>query len=146
MDPEDPEAKGFEFTEQSIRKAFIRKVFSILTVSNERVSVNRMIKIIVISEFRRRLKFLTRFNVAIFSGATSDNSRNYLPFCVPHANAALGHCESLAFDCFFRRSFRHVDRFSMLRRIEKKIADELYSVVRVHAGAIFPAWSCVCEL
>ena len=34
MDPEDPDAKGFEFNEQSIRKAFIRKVFSILTVSN----------------------------------------------------------------------------------------------------------------
>ena len=33
MDPEDPDAKGFEFNEQSIRKAFIRKVFSILTVS-----------------------------------------------------------------------------------------------------------------
>lgn len=34
MDPEDPEAKGFEFNDQSIRKGFIRKVFSILTVSN----------------------------------------------------------------------------------------------------------------
>lgn len=35
-DPEDPEAKGFEFNDQSIRKGFIRKVFSILTVSNEK--------------------------------------------------------------------------------------------------------------
>jgi hypothetical protein len=34
QDPEDPEAKGFEFTDQSIRKAFIRKVFGILSVSN----------------------------------------------------------------------------------------------------------------
>lgn len=34
MDPEDPEAKGFEFNDQSIRKGFIRKVFAILTVSN----------------------------------------------------------------------------------------------------------------
>lgn len=33
LDPEDPDAKGFEFTDQSIRKGFIRKVFSILTVS-----------------------------------------------------------------------------------------------------------------
>lgn len=33
-DPEDPEAKGFEFNDQSIRKGFIRKVFAILTVSN----------------------------------------------------------------------------------------------------------------
>jgi hypothetical protein len=31
-DPEDPEAKGFEFNDESIRKAFIRKVYSILTV------------------------------------------------------------------------------------------------------------------
>jgi len=31
-DPEDPEAKGFEFNDQSIRRGFIRKVFSILTV------------------------------------------------------------------------------------------------------------------
>jgi len=31
-DPEDPEAKGFEFNDQAIRKGFIRKVFSILTV------------------------------------------------------------------------------------------------------------------
>lgn len=35
-DPEDPEAKGFEFNDQSIRKGFIRKVFSILTVSNDK--------------------------------------------------------------------------------------------------------------
>lgn len=34
-DPEDPEAKGFEFNDQSIRKGFIKKVFAILTVSNE---------------------------------------------------------------------------------------------------------------
>lgn len=33
QDPEDPEAKGFEFNDESIRKAFIRKVYSILTVS-----------------------------------------------------------------------------------------------------------------
>ncbi|XP_037043393.1 protein lifeguard 1-like isoform X3 [Bradysia coprophila] len=31
-DPEDPEVKGFDFTDQSIRKAFIRKVYSILMV------------------------------------------------------------------------------------------------------------------
>ncbi|XP_070493374.1 protein lifeguard 1-like isoform X1 [Chironomus tepperi] len=31
-DPEDPEAKGIEFTDGSIRKAFIRKVFAILSV------------------------------------------------------------------------------------------------------------------
>lgn len=36
VDPEDPEAKGFEFTDQSVRKGFIRKVFAILTVSNFR--------------------------------------------------------------------------------------------------------------
>ncbi|XP_066250145.1 protein lifeguard 1 isoform X2 [Euwallacea similis] len=30
--PEDPEVKGFDFTEQSIRKGFIRKVYSILMV------------------------------------------------------------------------------------------------------------------
>jgi protein lifeguard len=32
-DPEDPGAENFEFTDESIRKAFIRKVFSILSVS-----------------------------------------------------------------------------------------------------------------
>lgn len=35
-DPENPlgpEVKGFDFTEQSVRKAFIRKVYSILSVS-----------------------------------------------------------------------------------------------------------------
>lgn len=33
-DPEDPEGvKGFDFTDESIRKAFIRKVYSILCVS-----------------------------------------------------------------------------------------------------------------
>lgn len=31
MDPEDPEAKGFDFSDESIRKGFIRKVYSILT-------------------------------------------------------------------------------------------------------------------
>lgn len=31
-DPEDPEAKGMEFNDESIRKAFIRKVFAILSV------------------------------------------------------------------------------------------------------------------
>lgn len=31
-DPEDQSAKGFDFTDQSIRKGFIRKVYSILTV------------------------------------------------------------------------------------------------------------------
>ena len=31
-DPEDPDAKGIEFNDESIRKAFIRKVFAILTV------------------------------------------------------------------------------------------------------------------
>jgi hypothetical protein len=33
-DPEDPEGKAFEFTDDSIRKGFIRKVFAILSVSN----------------------------------------------------------------------------------------------------------------
>jgi hypothetical protein len=37
-DPEDPEAKGFEFNDESIRKAFIRKVYSILTVSKFNLS------------------------------------------------------------------------------------------------------------
>jgi protein lifeguard len=32
MDPEDPDAKGFDFTDESIRKGFIKKVYSILTV------------------------------------------------------------------------------------------------------------------
>lgn len=32
-DPEDPEVKGFDFTDESIRKGFIRKVYSILCVS-----------------------------------------------------------------------------------------------------------------
>lgn len=32
MDPEDPDAKGFEFNDESIRKGFIRKVYSILTI------------------------------------------------------------------------------------------------------------------
>lgn len=32
VDPEDGEAKGFEFTDESIRKGFIRKVYSILTL------------------------------------------------------------------------------------------------------------------
>jgi len=32
IDPEDPEAKGFEFTDESVRKGFIKKVYSILTV------------------------------------------------------------------------------------------------------------------
>lgn len=31
-DPEDPEVKGFDFTDQSIRRGFIRKVYSILMV------------------------------------------------------------------------------------------------------------------
>lgn len=31
MDPEDPDAKGFDFTDESIRKGFIKKVYSILT-------------------------------------------------------------------------------------------------------------------
>lgn len=31
-DPEDPEAKGIEFNDESIRKGFIRKVFAILSV------------------------------------------------------------------------------------------------------------------
>lgn len=33
-DPEDPEVKGFGFTDESIRKGFIRKVYSILMVSH----------------------------------------------------------------------------------------------------------------
>jgi hypothetical protein len=34
VDPEDPEGvKGFDFTDESIRKGFIRKVYSILMVS-----------------------------------------------------------------------------------------------------------------
>lgn len=32
-DPEDPEVKGFDFTDESIRKGFIRKVYSILMVN-----------------------------------------------------------------------------------------------------------------
>lgn len=32
-DPEDPEVKGFDFTDESIRKGFIRKVYMILCVS-----------------------------------------------------------------------------------------------------------------
>lgn len=32
VDPEDPDAKGFEFSDESIRKGFIKKVYSILTV------------------------------------------------------------------------------------------------------------------
>ena len=32
LDPEDPGAKGFEFSDESIRKAFIKKVYSILSV------------------------------------------------------------------------------------------------------------------
>lgn len=31
QDPEDPDAKGFEFNDESIRKGFIKKVYSILT-------------------------------------------------------------------------------------------------------------------
>lgn len=31
--PEGPEIKGFDFTEQSVRKGFIRKVYSIILVS-----------------------------------------------------------------------------------------------------------------
>lgn len=31
-DPEDPDVKGFDFTDESIRKGFIRKVYSILMV------------------------------------------------------------------------------------------------------------------
>lgn len=42
MDPEDPEAKGFEFNDQSIRKGFIRKVFSILTVSRPKKKDNSL--------------------------------------------------------------------------------------------------------
>jgi hypothetical protein len=34
-DPEDQSGGNFDFDDQSIRKGFIRKVFSILTVSNE---------------------------------------------------------------------------------------------------------------
>lgn len=33
-DPEDPEVKGFDFTDESIRKGFIRKVYSILMVTD----------------------------------------------------------------------------------------------------------------
>lgn len=32
MDPEDPDAKNFEFSDESIRKGFIKKVYSILSV------------------------------------------------------------------------------------------------------------------
>lgn len=36
VDPEDPEdVKGFGFTDESIRKGFIRKVYSILMVKND---------------------------------------------------------------------------------------------------------------
>lgn len=38
-DPEDPEVKGFDFTDESIRKGFIRKVYSILCVSAANRSV-----------------------------------------------------------------------------------------------------------
>jgi FtsH-binding integral membrane protein len=46
MDPEDPEAKGFEFNDQSVRKGFIRKVFSILTVSDELNSTKKNISLL----------------------------------------------------------------------------------------------------
>jgi hypothetical protein len=36
-DPEDPEAKGIEFNDESIRKAFIRKVFAILSVRQKTI-------------------------------------------------------------------------------------------------------------
>lgn len=44
-DPEDPEVKGFDFTEESVRKGFIRKVYSILCVSimHERCLLNLFI-------------------------------------------------------------------------------------------------------
>lgn len=32
MDPEDPDAKNFDFSDESIRKGFIKKVYSILTM------------------------------------------------------------------------------------------------------------------
>lgn len=35
MDPEDPSSTAFQFDDQSIRKAFIRKVFTILSVSDQ---------------------------------------------------------------------------------------------------------------
>lgn len=48
-DPEDPEAKGFEFNDQSIRKGFIRKVFAILTVSYWNIdSINFFISKLII--------------------------------------------------------------------------------------------------
>lgn len=43
VDPEDPmgpEVKGFDFTEQSIRKGFIRKVYSILSVRKKAKNTN----------------------------------------------------------------------------------------------------------
>lgn len=48
MDPEDPEAKGFEFNDQSIRKGFIRKVFSILTVSSTEKMITRYQLLIIL--------------------------------------------------------------------------------------------------
>jgi hypothetical protein len=43
-DPEDPDAGAFEFTDDSIRKGFIRKVFSILSVSNTFFAVPKLIR------------------------------------------------------------------------------------------------------
>lgn len=39
--PEGPEIKGFDFTEQSVRKGFIRKVYSILSVSRRTDLIKR---------------------------------------------------------------------------------------------------------
>ena len=79
QDPEDLEAKGFEFTDQSIRKAFIRKVFSILTVRSDTREITH--------------EFLISKNYSIdnlIPGATFSHFRTRLLVCVRGEHESMG--------------------------------------------------------
>lgn len=87
-DPEDPGAKGFEFTEQSIRKAFIRKVFSILSVSNEEPTVITRYASYQWNYFAD--KFVRRKLYNTFPGATSNRGWSRLFVYFSSTDTTLG--------------------------------------------------------
>lgn len=131
IDPEDPDAKGFEFTDQSIRKGFIRKVFSILTVSQPmripRISLSVQ-------------KFIDNFVIEpawIFTGATAYNFGSGLPLRLPWANPALGPQKRVALARITGRSFRDADSSGMLWRRPQKGAGKLHPLGAFHYCTIF---------
>lgn len=137
----NPEAKGFEFNDESIRRGFIRKVYAILMVDTKKNWSNWMPKKTILHWFELSvLRFCNFTNSPLFTGPIERFPGIHLLVCFPWWHKAILKQASRIVLGRIGRSNCHHDCDGMLWRCSPNVANEFHLFGPVYNGSIVHAW------